>query len=71
MDGRRLVILTEEDGRDLDFAAGHILVSLCSIFPNIPTEYAACCFVISSVSFILCLQCFDAVGWAAGRASGL
>ena len=23
------------------------------------------------VSFILCLQCFDAVGWAAGRASGL
>ena len=21
--------------------------------------------------FFLCLQCFDAVGWAAGRASGL
>jgi len=21
--------------------------------------------------FMLCLQCFDAVGWAAGRASGL
>ena len=23
------------------------------------------------VSMCLCLQCFDAVGWAAGRASGL
>ena len=23
------------------------------------------------VSFLLCLQCFDAVGWAAGRASSL
>jgi len=22
-------------------------------------------------NWILCLQCFDAVGWAAGRASGL
>jgi len=24
-----------------------------------------------SASALLCLQCFDAVGWAAGRASGL
>jgi len=24
-----------------------------------------------SVAAVLCLQCFDAVGWAAGRASGL
>ena len=24
-----------------------------------------------SVSISVCLQCFDAVGWAAGRASGL
>ena len=23
------------------------------------------------VASVLCLQCFDAVGWAAGRASGL
>jgi len=23
------------------------------------------------VSIVICLQCFDAVGWAAGRASGL
>jgi len=25
----------------------------------------------SVLSTLLCLQCFDAVGWAAGRASGL
>jgi len=25
----------------------------------------------SSSSVVYCLQCFDAVGWAAGRASGL
>ena len=28
-----------------------------------------CCLVLFCV--LLCLQCFDAVGWAAGRASGL
>jgi len=27
--------------------------------------------VYKSQSPVLCLQCFDAVGWAAGRASGL
>jgi len=27
--------------------------------------------LISILCLILCLQCFDAVGWAAGRASGL
>ena len=27
--------------------------------------------LIVSVLIIICLQCFDAVGWAAGRASGL
>jgi len=27
--------------------------------------------VMVSVRGYLCLQCFDAVGWAAGRASGL
>ena len=38
-----------------------------------------CCLLSGVVSFYLslfkevtfCLQCFDAVGWAAGRASGL
>jgi len=29
------------------------------------------CFFVFLVVFSLCLQCFDAVGWAAGRASGL
>ena len=28
-------------------------------------------FIIQSNSVLFCLQCFDAVGWAAGRASGL
>ena len=29
-------------------------------------------FLVSLVNIIyMCLQCFDAVGWAAGRASGL
>jgi len=27
--------------------------------------------VYGQLTFKLCLQCFDAVGWAAGRASGL
>ena len=27
--------------------------------------------VVVVVAVALCLQCFDAVGWAAGRASGL
>jgi len=28
-------------------------------------------FVVQSSWLIMCLQCFDAVGWAAGSASGL
>jgi len=44
VDGRRLVVTTEEDGKNLDSTAEHILISLCKIFPNVPTEYAACCF---------------------------
>jgi len=27
--------------------------------------------VVKSKVFLVCLRCFDAVGWAAGRASGL
>ena len=26
--------------------------------------------ILVNVSIVICLQCFDAVGWAAGRASG-
>jgi len=29
------------------------------------------CLYIYSISYDVILQCFDAVGWAAGRASGL
>jgi len=29
------------------------------------------CIVLSFHCSVSCLQCFDAVGWAAGRASGL
>ena len=32
------------------------------------TEYA---FAYFHIYLVLCLQCFDAVGWAAGRASSL
>ena len=49
---------------------------------TIITDYIShiCCFVTGSLLMVcksellssdLCLQCFDAVGWAAGRASGL
>ena len=31
----------------------------------------ACCHACVCVLVILCLQCFDAVGWMAGRACGL
>ena len=42
VDGRRLVVSIEEDGRDLDTAVGHILTSLSSIFPGVSTEYVLC-----------------------------
>jgi len=29
------------------------------------------CIILMLSIFLFCLQCFDAVGWAAGRASGL
>jgi len=37
------------------------------------TVYLCVCdfVVLDLVSSVLCLQCFDTVGWAAGRASGL
>jgi len=30
-----------------------------------------CSIVLTLTALFICLQCFDAVGWAAGRASGL
>ena len=53
-------------------------ISLCinsSVF-KLDIGFTVVCFVWINVlvvasSLLLCLQCFDAVGWAAGRASGL
>jgi len=58
LDGRRLVVTIEEDGQDLDSAAGHILISLCSIFPNVPTEYAVCCYHMFVVSLQIVVICY-------------
>jgi len=46
---------------------------LVPAYPGSPGQRAvkrACMCVINTVE-CYCLQCFDAVGWAAGRASGL
>jgi len=47
----------------LTFSAGHIYVSCC----------ARIYLLVIGLHFkaLSCLQCFDTVGWAAGRASGL
>ena len=54
-------------------------ISLCinsSVF-KLDIGFTVVCFVwinvlvVASSLLLLCLQCFDAVGWAAGRASGL
>ena len=33
--------------------------------------FLSCGFSMKYIHSLFCLQCFDAVGWAAGRASGL
>jgi len=38
-----------------------VSATMCYLFLSFPIPFLQC----------LCLQCFDAVGWAAGRASGL
>ena len=42
-----------------------------SVPPTLLTGMAQFTFTFISALFLFCLQCFDAVGWAAGRASGL
>ena len=42
----------------------------CTLESGIPRLLRLGCFYFFSFS-LLCLQCFDAVGWVAGRASGL
>ena len=43
-----------------------VLVRTCDVDLHFACDMTAHFLVI-----IVCLQCFDAVGWAAGRASGL
>ena len=35
------------------------------------SEFTCLCHLVSSTALVFGLQCFDAVGWAAGKASGL
>jgi len=42
LDGRRLMITANDDGKDIAGVVGHILTSLGSIFPNVPTKYVTC-----------------------------
>jgi len=44
---------------------------LCPLASNPDSLWAASLFCVTVVDIIFCLQCFDAVGWAAARASGL
>ena len=48
-------------------ASGHGYVCVCAIHVAGGSDK----FYLYRCSSLLCLQCFDAVGWAAGRASGL
>ena len=43
-------------------------LNACSLYIS---EHQTCNFVFYFIAYLLALQCFDAVGWAAGRASGL
>jgi len=65
--------------------AHRIMVVESSTMEDVTTKaifHSSCCGLVgrmfvqkglsdSTVPSVLCLQCFDAVGWAAGRASGL
>jgi len=50
----------------------HALSKLTNIFKYAIFKYADVTkLMLSSMRIIYCHRCFDAVGWAAGRASGL
>ena len=61
--------------------AGHVIILLIAaffskvhmshIFPDKMAFSTAILILFVFLLPILCLQCFDAVGWVAGRASGL
>jgi len=60
VDGKGLMVTTEEDGRDLDNAVGHILTSLSTMRPDVPMEYVLCttCAVTVWCCFSQCLEAF-------------
>ena len=49
----------------------HILMRIFGAFRNAIYFFVNDFFVLLFSFSFFCLQCFDAVGWAAGRASGL
>jgi len=49
---------------------GRVIVP-CRLLCGRPPIQRAFCFFGLDLSGARCLQCFDAVGWAAGRASGV
>ena len=57
-------------------AAYYCAITLISVgfgdfVPGYGDGIRSCANFILILCFVFCLQCFDAVGWAAGRASGL
>jgi len=47
---------------------------LVYVFVNFVIVSLQCFLIVSPllfISYLACLQCYDTVGWAAGRASGL
>jgi len=49
-------------------SSAHILLVQLSLFINFVVKIAI---LFTLTNRFICRQCFDAVGWAAGRASGL
>jgi len=45
--------------------------SFFKVVSRLGVDCSSCVFSLDYVCVYLCLQCFDAVGWAAGRAPGL
>jgi len=46
-------------------------VVITSVEMRSQLRFGFCAYVCHMLVIICCLQCYDAVGWAAGRASGL
>jgi len=57
--------------RRLEVRARCLLLSYQSAFIHLWFIYYAIIYYYHHYYYLLCLRCFDAVGWAAGRASGL